>query len=92
MRVWRMNDCEWVAALTKTQAIDCLVATTGIRRDEIDADEVVPLTDADMKRLTFVTEDEDESGSLKRHSFATELALITERGAVFPTYFASTEY
>lgn len=91
IRVWRMNDCEWIAARTKTEAIDCLIQFTGTSRAELELENIVPLTQRDLKRLTFITEDEEPDGSLKRHSFLTELQRLIAIGTKFPTYFATTE-
>lgn len=94
IRVWRMNDCDWVVARTKTQAVDYYLQFTGASRTEILADDPRPLTKRELELLTFFTEEyeEGDDGALKRHSFATELRLVIERGEPVPTFFASTEF
>lgn len=94
VRVWAMGDCDWVAARTKTEAIDCYLQFCGESRDEALRQGVEPLTDADMRRLTFVTDEEEEGvpSSYKRHSFAVELKRLIDSGAQFPRFFASTEF
>jgi hypothetical protein len=97
VRVWRMNCCDYVAARTLTTAIDCLREFSGASREEMLADDPQPLTDAEMARQTFVTEEEahikDYSGPpiYKRHAFAVELQRLIDAGATFPRFFASTE-
>lgn len=93
VRIWQINDCEWVAARTLTQAIDCLIGTTGCSRENV-WDNARALTPHELAKLTFFTDEEepDVPGSYKRHSFAKQLAVLIERGADFPCYFASTEF
>ncbi len=94
VRIWKMNDCDWVAARTLTSAIDCYLVTTGASRAEVLEDEPRPLSEGEMARLTFTTEVEepDSPGSLKRHSFAAELKRRVAAGVEFPQFFASTEH
>lgn len=100
LRVWRLNDCDWVAARTLTEAIDCLVAVTGIRRDEATDGEARALSASEMRRFTFHSDEEEENVSriddagpiYKRHSFAKQLQILVDDGTQFPCYFASTEF
>jgi len=100
VRVWRMNSCDWIAARTLTDAIDCYLEFSGAAREEVLSDDPQPLTDADLARLTFVTDEEEPhmvatyAGSpvYKRHAFAVQLQHLIDAGAKFPCFFASTEF
>lgn len=101
IRVWRLNDCDWVAARTLTEAIDCLCKITGISRAEAvdESDKPRALTVGELAKLTFVTDEEEDNVTAiegcpvyKRHSFAVELQRRMDRGDEFPCYFASTEF
>lgn len=98
VRVWQMNDCDWIAARTLTDAIDCYLRFSGASRADVLADEPRPLTDAELARLTFVSEAEEPIATpdgltvYKRHAFAVELQRLIAEGAEFPRFFASTEF
>lgn len=94
VRVWKMNDYDWVAARTLREAINEYCSVTGCARFQAVEDKPEALDDSEMRRLTFLTDEEEPGapGSLKRHSYAVELALRIARGEQFPQMFASTEY
>lgn len=99
VRVWRMNDCDWIAARTRTEAINCYLQFSGASREDVLADDPQPLSEADMAKLTFVTEDEEPDVTAiagrpvyKRHAFAVQLQQLIDSGCEFPCFFASTEF
>lgn len=92
VRVWQMNDCDWVAARSLTDAIDCYMQFSGALREDVLAEEPRQLTDADMRRLTFFCDEDEIPGVPKRHAFAVELKRLEEAGAAFPRFFASTGF
>jgi hypothetical protein len=89
-----MNDCDWIAARTLSDAIDCYLEFSGASRADVLADEPHPLSDADLARLTFVSDDEEPGlpGVHQRHAFAVELQRLIHAGVKFPRFFASTEF
>jgi len=92
IKVFRMNDCDWVAAETSEDAVvyylDMISAkNTPEDRFEYLEEPIEALGDDDMKKLQF---HDPEAGT--KHSFADQLEAEKEAGRKFPSFFASTEY
>lgn len=87
IKVFRVNDCDWVAARTCDEAVNWYCLETGLPRDEaIDED---LLKECDLNKVIFFW-DEDRTGdpncSLK------DLIREHPNGTLFPQVIASTEY
>lgn len=84
MKVWKINDCDWVMASSAEEAKQTLATITEVYEE----DEVRELTDHELDTFHFVDEDEKDS---PRRTFRQELArrVALNEG---PDMFASTEY
>ena len=89
MKVFSMNECDWMAAETLEEAKAEYLANYHF--DEEDAFDNPHEVPADkMLKMRFHREP-DEPGP-KICSFQEELDRLVENGAKFPRFFASTEY
>lgn len=90
MKVFQLNDCDWYAAETLEEAIDCAVELTGVSREEIVEPSYSPyeLTEEQMNNHTMIDEDTKEPVG----SFTEVLAQRIKEGQMFPQLFASTEF
>lgn len=84
VKVFQMNDCDWMAARTKQEATDSYKANFG--GDEFEDDEAEELDDKEMQHFRF----RDEDGTSR--TFQDQLEKMIAEGVEFPTFFASTEY
>jgi len=86
IKIFAMNDCDWVAATTLEEAIEEYEAFS-------DFDEESPreLTPEEMDQLMFHETDEDDS-PLAKKSFRVKLDEMIEAREAFPCFFASTQY
>jgi hypothetical protein len=89
IKVWKVNDCDWMAAATAEEA------TAGHKELGMDCDddpaEPSALTEEDMQRLVFQDED-NTTGEVTRRSFREQLDKMIAEGEKFPCFFASTEF
>jgi hypothetical protein len=90
IKVFAMNDCDWMAAATAEEAS---AAYSLFNHLDIPAEEMLEfpreLTDKEMDKLRFVdTEVQPEA----HRTFREQLQHIIEAGETFPTFFASTEF
>ena len=90
MKIFSMNDCDWVAAETLEEAKAAYLEHTYITNstnDEHDAfDDPGEITEIQYDKLLF----HDEDGKVR--SFREQLQHMIAAGEKFPTFFASTEY
>lgn len=87
VKVFEMNDCDWVAAATLESAVaHYLKEHAGGRSAEDAMDNPHELTEEEMESLIFSDEDRGRSSYKSRLDY-----LIAER-VKFPCLFASTEY
>lgn len=87
IKVFRINECDWMAAETLEAAIASHTNITGHEcEDEGCCDGPRELTDAEMD--TFIFADEDGS----HRTFREELDRQIAAGVTFPAFFASTEF
>lgn len=86
LKVFEMNDCEWVAHYSIGEAIYLYQKEFGGTDPEnwIYARE---LSKGEMRRLKFVTEEDDSKGNPRKISFAKQLSNLKQ-----PGYFATTEF
>jgi hypothetical protein len=94
VKIFKLNDCDWVAATSLDEAIGCLATcvSNGVVDDDFREeflDDPYELNDADLDQLKFREEDEPET---EWRTFRAELQLRLEAGAKPPFFFASTEY
>ena len=91
MKIFKMNDCDWVAAKTLEEAKLCLAKqmANGVVDEKFEEEFLdcpYELSEEDTERLKFV----DENGKTTR-SFKIELLRRINGGEEFPQHFASTE-
>ncbi len=87
IRVYRLNDCDWVAARTCDEAIQWYCLETGLPRDE--AIDESSLQECDLDRVRYFW-DEDRSG--EPTASLRGLIKVHAGGNLFPQVVASTEY
>lgn len=93
MKIYKMNDCDWIAAENLDEAKLCLAVL--IDRGVVDAkfeeeylDDPYEISEEQWDKLKFV--DEDDPKDVR--SFREELQRMMDKGTKFPAFFASTEY
>ena len=88
LKIFRMNDCDWMAAETLEQAKRGYLQTVWGGTGECD-DEAFDcpgeISEAQYDRLLF----RDDDGTTR--TFREQLQRMIERGEKFPCFFASTE-
>ena len=86
MKVFAMNDCDWMAGESLESVTAAYVSDYGEDSD----DPPVELTDSEMDRFRFADEEvEDPEEWL---TFRQELQRRVDAGQEFPQFFATTEY
>lgn len=92
MKIFRMNDCDWVAAESLEDAFDVPEAQLGFSRDEWKdlCDDPKELTEEELDSHQFTPDPYDKSNA--KISFREELNRRIQLGEKFPQFFASTEY
>ncbi|MBO2589350.1 hypothetical protein [Shewanella algae] len=86
MKVFAMNECDWMVGESLEDCIQCYVKDFGGNESiyypcELDGEQL----DASV----FIA---DENGDLSKRTFKEQLAIEVDKGGVFPRLFASTEY
>jgi hypothetical protein len=89
IKVFRVTDCDWVAATTPEEARQCWLKLVGeSEKDQLDEfGAPAELPPPEMERLRFYDCEKDT-----KCSFRAELDRRIAAGTVFPEFFASTEY
>ena len=90
MKIFRMNDCDWMAGESLEACITAYKKTcegSGLSDDEL-LDEPRELTDHEMDRLKFWEGTPDNP----KGTFREALAKMEDEDAEFPVFFASAEY
>jgi hypothetical protein len=87
MKIFKVNDCDWVMATSAEEAKQVLATFTDVHED----DEVRELTDHELDTFKFIDEDHDEEKDGPHPTFRQELARRVAAGDR-PDMFASTEY
>lgn len=90
VKIWKIADCDWVAAETVGQAIDLYMGESGVPFEEIQED-IVEVDDDDMEKLKFIDDIENAETSPRR-SFRKQLTNMINARVKFPTMFATSEY
>lgn len=83
VKVFEMNDCDWIAARSAEEAFAEYQSNYGGEGDETARE----LTAEEMQRLKFR---DDDSEVLR--TFQDELEMRIARKVAFPDFFASTEF
>lgn len=93
IKIFAMNDCDWMAAETLEQAIQEYKANfSGDGFGAFDEkDSPRELTSEEMDRLMFRETGSDDE-PLDKKSFRTKLEEMIADGEKFPAFFASTEF
>jgi hypothetical protein len=89
IKVWAVNDCDWMAAPT---AEDAVKEHKNLSMDCEDYAKPLELTEEEMQRLTFQDDEEDGKGEPIRRSFRAQLNKMIAEGEVFPCFFASSAF
>jgi len=89
IKIFKLNDCDWFAAETLEEAIECAKRECGYDADSFD--DPYELGDDDLDRLQFQFTDDDDK-PLETMSFRDALAKRIADGEQFPYLFASTEH
>lgn len=89
IKVWTMNDCDWVAAGTLEEAREYYKEITGMDHDECNFDDgsEEPISDEAMDKMKF-----HDEGLPEPITFRQQLDRLLAQGQQFPMFFASTEY
>jgi hypothetical protein len=87
IKIFEMNDCDWMAAATLEEAV--AEYKTHYGGDDYESGEPHQLTEEAMNRLMF--HDTDVSPAIWR-TFRAQLDKMVTEGQKFPCIFASTEY
>lgn len=88
IKIFRLNDYDWVAAKTLEEAIACYKKAYGECDDCID--DPWELGDEELDRVQFNWTD-DNDRFVEKMSFRAALTKMIENGDSFPCHFASTE-
>lgn len=86
MRIFSMNDCDWMAAQTLEEAKAAYLKDSYGGKDEHAFDDPAEITEKQYDGLMF----RDDDG--ENRTFRQQLERMIERGDTFPAFFASTEY
>lgn len=88
MNIYKVNDCDWVAAESFDSAAEFYRRETGT---EIDRDEAYELDGEELDTLIFVAEEGCYGLAAGEYTFRTTLAGAVAGGYTEPFLFASTE-
>lgn len=89
VKIFVMNECDWMAAVTLEEAVEEYKANFGGDFDENDPPR--ELTPEELDELQFRETDEDDS-LLAKKSFRVKLDEMIAARETFPCFFASTEF
>ncbi len=89
IKIYKLNDCDWFAAETLEEAIQCARGEFGYTDDSFD--EAYELDDDELDRLQYRFTDDDDK-PIGTMSFRAALAKRIAEGEQFPFIFASTEH
>lgn len=98
MKIFKLNDSDWVAAKSMEEAKKCLAETVALGRVDAEFEEEFidsphELSDFEMNNLFLRDEEpEDEEEEVKKETFRVALDRMLQDGTKFPTHFASSEY
>jgi hypothetical protein len=101
IKVFRINDCDWLAGEDFESALVWYMGETGLTREEALDGSEHELTPKEMEALKYFIDDEDElcahgvdpsKVTCLKISFQAELEHMEESKQTFPCLFASTEY
>jgi len=88
-KVYEMNDCDWWADFSPDEAKKNYSEFIDIDDGE---SEPVELTEEEMDRLTYATDDDYPDGEVSTITFKQQIEYMIKNGEKFPCFFASTEY
>jgi hypothetical protein len=94
MKIFQLNDCDWVMANNLEEAIKTLIEETGTTREEA-YDEAVAheLTDQELDMMKFTDDDEARGdGSLQTMAVTRTFKQEMARRKQVSQFFASTEF
>ena len=90
MKIFKLNDCEWVAGENLEDCKKFLCNLTQSPEDEV-IDDPYELSEEQKENLIFKEDNYNKDSSVKR-TFKEELELLIKKGKKFPCFFATTEY
>lgn len=86
IKIYAMNDCDWVVARSKEEAITFYKSISADPKDWQDAEEI---DSSKLDRLRFCIEDSRSGPTI---SFRERLQQIVDSGEEVPDLFATTEF
>jgi len=86
MKIFAMNDCDWMAAEDAESAKSAYISDDGEDSDQ----PPIELTDEEMDKFRFA--DEDVRDPEKWPTFRQDLQRRIASGQEFPQFFASTDF
>jgi hypothetical protein len=87
IKIFKINDYEWIAAETMEEAIQCEIDICGVSREEAYDESVAhELSEEEMNTFFFIEDDQSKV------PFVDKLNSLIKEGVEFPCYFASTEF
>lgn len=97
IKIWKVGECDWIAARTAEGAAKCLFemvegpgeVTPEFRKEYLDDEDPVSLSPSEMDTLTVQMDEDDPSTKI---SFRQALELMKGDGTEFPSHFATSEY
>jgi NAD(P)H-hydrate repair Nnr-like enzyme with NAD(P)H-hydrate dehydratase domain len=93
IKIYKMNDCDYVAAENIDDAKKALEETLGYEQDPEDMPFV--LTEKEMEKLKFLDCEpgsEESKDPKNKRSFKAQLEKMVVEGEKFPCFFASSEF
>lgn len=97
MKIFKLNDSDWVAADTLEDAKKCLADTVALGKVNAEFEEEFiesprELSDFEMNNLFLRDEEPEDEEEVKKETFRVALDRMLQDGTKFPTHFASSEY
>jgi len=88
LRVWKVTYCDWYAAISFREAVECAIAD-GMGKEHVFEDESSALTEEELRGMTICDLDDGPHGDNINGWDYLERLQATGRAAIF---FASTEW
>lgn len=97
MKIFKVGDCDWVAAESASDAFEHFKAEMEMSDEELTVEECVELTEEQMNTETIVDDDTAAKFGIKiakieAVSFRKDLDELIAKGTKFPLHLCSTEW
>jgi hypothetical protein len=90
IQIWKIGDCDWIAASNVEDAKRCLGEMIG--EEDLERaveDDCYAIADADLDKLTVSEDEDDLEGS--KVTFRESLERMKKEGKPFPRHFCASE-